>query len=81
MSETIREKQNDWIKQNLQSCATFNATLNRLSKAGDGIRCYSTDGRWFISQSDIDQILEENGRGLIGEVTPDYLRLFNPNMH
>lgn len=26
-------------------------------------------------------ILEENGRGLIGEVTPDYLCLFNPKMH
>lgn len=40
----------------------FKMTHDRLSKAGDGIRCYSTDGRWFISQSDIDQILEENGR-------------------
>lgn len=54
MSETIREKQIDWIKQNLQGGATFNATLNRLSKAGDGIRCYSTDGRWLLSQSDLD---------------------------
>lgn len=80
MSETIRKKQIDWIKSNLQGGATFNATLNRLSKAGDGIRCYSTDGRWFLSQSDLDQILEENGRGLIGEITPDYLRLFNPKM-
>ena len=81
MNETIREKQIDWIKTNLQGGATFNATLNRLSKSGDGICCYSRDGCWFISQSDIDQILEENGRGLIGEVTPDYLCLFNPKMH
>ena len=58
--------------------------MSKLKESDDFAFCprlYSTDGRWFISQSDIDQILEENGRGLIGEVTPDYLCLFNPKMH
>ena len=73
MFTTIRDQQKQLLTQTL-SKPNFSLVIAHIRSVGP-IGCCAPEGKWYITQEDLDEILIADGRGLIGKVEETHLEL------
>lgn len=73
MFTTIRDQQKQLLTQTL-SQPNFYQVIEHIRTAGP-IGCCAPQGKWYITQEDLDEILSADGRGLIGKVAETHLEI------
>lgn len=77
MNETIREQQMRRLRESLQS-ESFNTRFAWYEACGRPLGVAAPEGRWYISQADLDAIFAADGRGLVGRVFDTSIVFWKP---
>lgn len=66
-NETIRKKQRSQLIHQLVS-PEFNQIICQLHATGKPLGCVPPQGKWFLTEDEINQIFAADGRGLKGKI-------------